>query len=321
MTRQILIGLGAGLTSALLYVSAATMSPLAMMLFYLGPLPILLASLGWGTATGLIAGAAGGIAIGLGTGILGAVVFVATVAAPVLVLGNLAMLSRQNSDGQTEWYPPGRLAVWAALLSAGLTLSVMFLLGLGPAEIEAAIGELMQRFIASEPQLQGQEEQLRVLTQVLARALVPVSTVGWTLALVVNLWLAGRILKASDRLRRPWPDLTRLQAPERLYLPLAGALALAFAGGGLGLAGEVVAASLIFVYVLIGLSIIHHIVPPGPGRPLILTGVYLTLLFFTMPLRFLPVLAVAALGMAEPFLKLRDRFGPGGPTPPAPKPD
>ena len=46
MARYYLLGAGAGLVSAALFASAATGTALAGILFYLAPLPILIAALG-----------------------------------------------------------------------------------------------------------------------------------------------------------------------------------------------------------------------------------------------------------------------------------
>src|SRR6476661_7632366 len=48
MATLFLIGAGAGFVSAALFASAATATALAGVLFYLAPLPICLAGLGWG---------------------------------------------------------------------------------------------------------------------------------------------------------------------------------------------------------------------------------------------------------------------------------
>jgi hypothetical protein len=50
-----LIGIGAGAATALLFASVASGSPLSVLLFYLAPLPILLAALGWSHWAALIA--------------------------------------------------------------------------------------------------------------------------------------------------------------------------------------------------------------------------------------------------------------------------
>ena len=47
MLQIVLVGLGAGAAAALLFASIASGSILATLLFYLAPLPILIAALGW----------------------------------------------------------------------------------------------------------------------------------------------------------------------------------------------------------------------------------------------------------------------------------
>src|SRR5262249_43090063 len=57
MMQIILIGLGAGAAAALLFASVVSGSIAAIFLFYLAPLPILIAALGWSHVAGLIAAA------------------------------------------------------------------------------------------------------------------------------------------------------------------------------------------------------------------------------------------------------------------------
>src|SRR5260221_13976669 len=58
MMQIILVGLGAGAAAALLFASVVSGSIAAIFLFYLAPLPILIAALGWSHVAGLIAAAA-----------------------------------------------------------------------------------------------------------------------------------------------------------------------------------------------------------------------------------------------------------------------
>src|SRR5919109_1267043 len=68
MVQIVLVGLGAGAASALLFASVASGSLLATLLFYLAPLPILIAGLGWSHWAGLVASftAAAGLSATLG---------------------------------------------------------------------------------------------------------------------------------------------------------------------------------------------------------------------------------------------------------------
>ena len=55
MMQVVLIGIGAGAATALLFASVASGSLLSVLLFYLAPLPILIAALGWSHWAALIA--------------------------------------------------------------------------------------------------------------------------------------------------------------------------------------------------------------------------------------------------------------------------
>src|ERR1700679_2761045 len=55
MLNRIGMGLGAGLASALLFVVTVQGTALALALAYLAPLPIMIATLGWGVDAGLVA--------------------------------------------------------------------------------------------------------------------------------------------------------------------------------------------------------------------------------------------------------------------------
>src|SRR5690606_1526118 len=112
MQHSLLIGLGSGVVSALLFYSAAKGSGgLGLVLVCLTPLPPLLAGLGWGWLPAASGALAGSLALAaIGTGPLGVGYFLA-VGLPTAVVAYLAYLSRPSpdADGGREWYPIGRL--------------------------------------------------------------------------------------------------------------------------------------------------------------------------------------------------------------------
>src|SRR6476659_3894617 len=89
-----LIALAAGSASALMFASIISGALISLLLFYLSPLPLMVAALGWGP----IAAAIGGIAAASGLGVLFGrpccIAFVLTVALPAGWLGHLALLGR-----------------------------------------------------------------------------------------------------------------------------------------------------------------------------------------------------------------------------------
>ena len=121
MTQIVLVGLGAGAAAALLFASVASGAPTALILAYLAPLPILIAALGWSHWAGMVASltAAAGLGATLGLYFFGA--FLIGVGLPAWWLGYLALLARPvgtNGSMRLEWYPIGRLVLWAAIVGA-----------------------------------------------------------------------------------------------------------------------------------------------------------------------------------------------------------
>src|SRR5262249_51719962 len=95
-----------------------------------------------------------------------------------------------------------------------------------------------------------------------------------TLINCFNLWLAARIVHVSGRLRRPWPDLPAMRlppvAPAMLAVFLIGVWLPEFAG----LIATSFAASLITVFAIVGLAVMHAITRGIASRPLVLGALY-----------------------------------------------
>ena len=87
-----LIGIGAGAAAALLFASVTSGSWLSILLFYLAPLPIMIAGLGWSHWAALIAALTGALALGLVFGTVFFFAFLAGAGIPAWWLGYLAML-------------------------------------------------------------------------------------------------------------------------------------------------------------------------------------------------------------------------------------
>src|SRR3954449_6121586 len=145
-----LIGIGAGAASALLFASVASGSILSIFLFYVAPLPILIAALGWSHWAAAIA--ALGAATTLAT-VFGGVFFLAFMAGtglPAWWLGYLAMLARPAPAGgiaTLDWYPPGRLVLWCAGFAA-LVIGIGILnFGTDFDSFRAGLREALERII------------------------------------------------------------------------------------------------------------------------------------------------------------------------------
>src|SRR6266853_4992140 len=119
MITIVLIAIAAGSASALMFASIISGALISLLLFYLAPLPLMVAGLGWGPLSATIGGISAAIGLGAIFGLPYCVAFVLTVALPAWWLGHLALLGRpvatlaSAGNGAApvasiiEWYPVG----------------------------------------------------------------------------------------------------------------------------------------------------------------------------------------------------------------------
>jgi hypothetical protein len=317
MARFLLLGAGAGLVSAALFASAATATALAGILFYLAPLPICLAGLGWGWTTAAVAAVAGTLVVGGVLGLPAGAIFAGAIALPVALLCYLALLSRQGqTPGALEWYPIGRLVGWAAIIAGALAGIMVLMLGYDADTYRESIKELLQHSALKDLDRDGtviNDSTIGGLSSVLARTLPAAFAIVWQSIALFNLWLAGVIVEASGRALRPWPKLDAIELPNVFFLAFTASLLASFLPGIAGLVATGLAGALLFAYVLQGLAVLHAFSRGMPFRGLMLAAVYIGILLLGWV-----AIAIAILGLSEPMLRLRDRATTRGQPP---KPD
>src|ERR1043166_5900908 len=147
MMQFILVGIAAGIASALVFASIASGSALSIPLFYLAPLPVLIAAMGWSHVSGLIAAGVAALGLGIAFGSMLFVVFLLGVGLPAWWLGYLALLGRPVTNGapdHIEWYPTGRLVIWAALIGSLVVLGVIVRFGFDTESIHAGLRRALE---------------------------------------------------------------------------------------------------------------------------------------------------------------------------------
>lgn len=306
MPYKLLIGLGAGFISAVVFASATT-GPLIMRmaLFLLTPLALFLAGLGLGPMAAGVAGITGIVLVLLAGSSAAALVFAASQALPVLVLVYLASLHRQTGT-TTEWYPAGRIVIAAALIAGLFATFTLFLLGGDVEALRSSLRAVLEGFVNSElpkipdaPALTPQDiDEATGVALALLPAASAISTMG---SLLFNMWLAGRITLASGRLPRPWPDIPAMSYPRGTPLLLALAVAAGFLSGLTGLIASAFAGPLFLAYVFLGLAVVHYVTRGRPWRPFALWALYAALFLMNT----VASLAVALLGLTESIWPIR----------------
>jgi hypothetical protein len=319
--RNASFGAGCGAVSALLFAVISTSSPLAFPLYLVAPLPILIATLGFTQSAGLVATLTAFAVTSLLFSPLIGLIHAASISLPAWFIGYLALLARPSADPSTpdaiEWYPTGRLLFWTITLSAGLTVAGVLMLGNDYAAFVASFETMLNELIAFEPALfsglMGADAagSVAAIAHFLAIVAAPISAAISAVISVALLYAAGRIVKASGLLPRPWPDLATTHLP-KLALPLLMAtLVLTLIGSDfIGLFGRIGLAALLVGFCLQGLAVLHYLTRPIKSRRMILVMIYSIFLF----LPGWPILGFAALGVADFWLHFRTRFTASSPS-------
>ena len=305
---SILIGLGAGLASALLFAALVGGSMLALPLFLLAPLPIAIAALGWGSLIGLIAAGTAIAAVGIGLGTPAAIALTLADAMPMLVGAHLLGLARAtdpNDPSIREWYPIGRVLTALTIAVIVTTVAGGFAIGFDLDETTAQVVEgyraMMMRGGVAPAQMPD-ATQLEPFVRGTVRLMPAFFPASWLAVTVFDLWAAAKIVAKSGRLARPAEDLAAIELPAGAGLIFAAALAASFLGGTFGLLASVVAGALFAAHLFVGLGIVHTLARRTEARIIVLAAVYGLALLFT-----LPAALIALAGLLEPHLGIRRR--------------
>ena len=309
MIFNILINLAAGCASALMFGSLVSGAMISVLLFYLAPLPLMVAALGWGSAGAAIGGLAAGLGLGTIFGLPYLAVFLVTIALPAWWLGRLALLGRaaplamspSGVPSTLEWYPVERILLWIAGLATLTTVVMLFTVGGDSTSFtEGLRNSLIKVLSETSSSPRGDIEQLATA---LAAVAPSAGALMAMMTLTVNLWLAGKITAMSGHLQRPWPDLNALTLPPMTLAALSLAVAGSFLDGLPGIVSRAATAALMMVYALQGLATLHTLTQGSRNRTFILGSSYALCMVFGWPL-----LLAVAFGIAEALFGFRRRF-------------
>jgi hypothetical protein len=312
MIMPILIALVAGAASALMFASIVSGALISLLLFYLAPLPLMAAALGWGALGAAIGGTVAGAALGALFGLAYFVAFLLTVALPASWLGYLALLGRPvapplNDGGVAvppetamEWYPVGRIIAWTVAFAVLTTMAALFTLGTDAASITAELRTGLLRVMGSRD---GASADAQRVVDALITVAPGAAAIVAMMTLTLNLFLAAKITAMSGRLQRPWPDLKSAELPPMTLAVLSLGIALCFAGGLFAIIGQSLVAALSMAYALIGFAVVHTLTLAVRHRSFWLSSTYAVMLVFGWP-----VLLMVGLGLADALLGLRARY-------------
>jgi len=315
MNNWIVIGVIAGIAAGLLQAGGSTGNLFGMFFIYFASLPLFIAGLGWGAVTAalgavvmttgylVVFGWKAGLAIGLSAGV-----------APVL-LSWLALKNRPASDTPSEegevsdtgieWYPEGRLVVWTAILSAAMSIAVIIALGPKVEQFRSTVGEALQPLfdaMAKQPNAPA-DFQVDQLKAFVLTALPAVLSGVWCMATMLNMLVAGTVLRRANAGLRPWAAFSSLAFPKWVMWVLSASAVLTFLPGTFGAFAWVITASLMLAYAILGLAVMHGLLDGHPLRTILLMAFYFSLMFLSA----IAIIPLILLGMFDQSFSIRKR--------------
>lgn len=300
--QTILIALIAGATSFVLIAAGRVGGLSGFPLLLLSPLPIVIASLGWGTKAGAIAAVSGMISIFFFAHIDSSLVYLAGIGFPAAYLSHLVGLSRQDEpDHDEEWFPVGGV-LFRAIIIGGLIFGLGFIISkFDIAELTKAV---MVGFEPTIEHLEANTQQAFRDTLAFQIRMLPYFVPAtWLLMIWFNIWLGVKIAKLSNNMNRPKFTLKDAEIPFVAALILGVAVVVSFVAPPLAYIGTAFVGALGMAFAIMGCVTLHVITSKNTFRGFIIGSLYASIL-----LLFFPIFIMAGLGLADLFLKIRQRY-------------
>ena len=309
--RALLLGAAGGLASVVMFYSAARGGKgLNLVLLPLMPLPTIIAGFGWGTTAAAGAAIFSAIAIAMLVGPWFAFGYALALGVPVIGLAHLVSLVRYNADGSVQdWFPVGRILMAIALYAAALPVLLIAPEGGNWSIMAADFTRFFKQFSDQAPIDSNWHNmdaaQIQTLVDLWVQLMPAVVAGDWMIFMIINCYLAARIVRVSGRLGRPWPNLNWLTFPRLLAVAFGLAIVGIAAGGSLRVLGVGAAGAFGIAFLLQGLSVVHAIAKER-GATWLIPATYAALVIAGALMA--PLLAL--LGVIETLTRFRSRVVP-----------
>ncbi|MBN8999801.1 MAG: DUF2232 domain-containing protein [Rhizobiales bacterium] len=306
----------------MLSLGVASGSILALPLSILTALPLAFAGIGFGTVAAIVAAACAALVISIasasGPGLFAGLGYLISTGAPAAWIAHLVGLSRSSDTDPSErvWFPLSAVLLRAALASAVSVVIALSLLGFDPSSWTESVTNSMVAVFADGGPAAPTRSQIESTVQAFV-AVLPFLVGAWSVVtLVFNIWLGGRIVRASNLLERPWTPLWTIFLPKAVVLILALLVVASFFPLGIGIVTGAFAGALAGAFALTGFGYVHALLQGRPNKNALLWLLYLV----SFALSGLAFVVMALVGVADSFFGWRSRL-PQMPTlPPTARP-
>ncbi len=287
-----LAGVMSGAASAVLAGSILTQSSIAIVLFFISPLPVMLAGLAFGATATLVGAIACTLIVSFMVSAPAALIVAAISMVPSALAVFLIALARPAEEvgGEADhivWFPLGDTLFFCGLLLAAAFVGIGAYAGYDMAFATQFAAAFEQQFKAVNPEFAPGADFAPSLANFIFYAVPIIQPAMSTLVLTGNLWLALQLVRASGKLARPkdnWP--LSLRMPKAALPAFALALASSFLSGPIGLIALVFCGVFAACFAMAGFAVLHDRTRGKSWRTPVLVLAYLSAFFF------LPMLAL-----------------------------
>jgi hypothetical protein len=279
----------AGLFAAVLFIAVLAFG-LGFLFMFLPSLPLYWLALSRAPKQGLIAGAAGAVAVTLITDLSVGVFFFLLIGLPVFYISQLAVLSQRRGDALV-WFPVGQIFTQLTFYASGLIAMVAFYYMSQGISLEHYMGEQIRAAFGT---IDAQySEAVDMLAGGLSFLIFSMGIWLWGLALYGHAWVINRWLATKKKNIRP-DFVVEPFLPSNTLLFALGVCAFASlaASPPMAFLGKALLVGLLLPYFFLGASLMHRFTRTWPSRRIFLFFVY----FMTLA-AFWPALVLAAIGL------------------------
>lgn len=308
--NSIMIGLLAGLASALLLVGAGTPSFLTIFLFASAALPIFIAGLGWSNQASIGAVVTAFAVLLVTATPEAALTSAVTTLLPSAWLAHLSTLARPASDlggpdDQLVWYPLPQLMLHSATFMVIATLIIGWMIGYNADIVDQIVDNLIlalnqsgdpaqANFVLADPE---------TTKAVLAKLIPFMQSAMWLVILFSAWYFATQIVRLSGRSKRPRDNVhLTLRMPQLALVFLGVGLVLMFFDGAISYIGAAIAGAFASGFMMSGLAVLHMRAAGKMWRNAAIWGSYLAILLFSFPAAIFAIIGLFETGKPTPLL-------------------
>ena len=205
------IGVIAGIASALLLAGAHQPSTFSLVLIAAASLPILIAGLGWSNIASIAAVASACVVISVTTSPLAALSAALTSLAPAAWIAHLNNLARPATEiggpeGRTAWYPLSDILFHVSALMTVALIILGLLVGYGPEMASQMVDMIIKLLNEQDPSINITPDIIARMKAILVNLLPVMQGAMWVGILFGMYALARSIVRLSGRSKRPADD-------------------------------------------------------------------------------------------------------------------